>query len=193
MEKIMKRHYTALIGLAFLFTGTTAFAQDDTQAKINTILETLAAQEEVIQNHLEKISVLEKKNAELNVRITAAQSTANAAQSTANAAQTTANAAQTTANAAQTTANAAQTTANAAQTTANTAVSKADGAQDTANKANKKYCYITGSGFAQDFLECPYGGTYKGAIDFYNTKIAITGINQQQRWIDSRHFWLCCL
>jgi microcystin-dependent protein len=56
----MKYNCNTLIGLAFLFIGTTATAQDDTQAKINTILETLAAQEEAIQNQSELIEKLRK-------------------------------------------------------------------------------------------------------------------------------------
>jgi hypothetical protein len=182
----MKYHYHVWIGLAFLFTGTAASAQEDMQAKINTILETLAAQEEVIQNHLEKISALEKKNAELEGSISAAQVAANSGISKADAAQVTANT--------------AVSSATAAQNTANSGVSKADAAQAAANTANGKYCYITGNGFGVSWGTCPYGGSYKGGMDnmhsmpsIQSNTIHIAGIGAQNVWTISRYLWLCCL
>jgi regulator of replication initiation timing len=172
----MKHHYTALIGLAFLFTGTAATAQEDMQAKINTILETLEAHKDVIQSHLENISTLEKKNAELEQRLADTQTTANTAVSKADAAQTTASI--------------AVSSATAAQNTANSGVSKADAAQAAANTANGKYCYITGTGFGLQWYSCPYGGSYKGGITIQKP---VAGINQQEVWKDSTYLWLCCL
>jgi microcystin-dependent protein len=46
---VMKSLYIVLFSTAFLFTESALSAQDDQQEKINTILETLAAQEEVIE------------------------------------------------------------------------------------------------------------------------------------------------
>lgn len=66
----MKYHYTAMLGLAFLFTGTTTFAQDE---HIKTILEDLAEQTNVIgelKTETDKLKLLSQKQADLITKLT---------------------------------------------------------------------------------------------------------------------------
>jgi hypothetical protein len=72
LEDIMNK-LAITICSAFLFTGTAAFAQDDTQAKINTILEALAAQEEVIKSlktETDNLKLLSQQQASLITKLT---------------------------------------------------------------------------------------------------------------------------
>jgi uncharacterized coiled-coil protein SlyX len=128
-----------------LLISTTAVAHDDErlkaievklqeqQSKIGTLLETVAAQEEVIGENHRKIAELSSKDINLEGKISTAQTTANTAVSNAAAAKTRADLGVSKADTAQATANTAVSNAAAAQARANLGVSKADTAQARAN------------------------------------------------------------